>query len=383
MKSAYAKTGNAKPSPATERSDSSLSALLLEAQDEERRKISRELHDGVGQSLAAVKMTLGKLKKKLSASELNELIEAERVIDEAVTEVRTVSYLLHPPTLDLMGLRSSIIWFVEGFQQRTGIQCSLEIPATLPLFEPMTRTALFRIVQESLTNVHKHAQASNVTIRITVDSDEFKMELTDDGVGFCEGCLEGVGIRGMRERVKELNGSLYLESHQGVGSSVVAVIPAAADHTDFDTVSEGRIPSPSPVGHLGRILLVDDHEMLRRGVRSLIDGQPGMAICGEAATSREGLEQLEKLRPDVTILDLQLPDENGWAFIRQARKMSPLARIIVFSQHDGEHIQSVAKVTGCSGFVSKSRASEDLIEAICAVLAGETFFDSKVRSASA
>ena len=205
-------------------SDGFLTAKILEAQDNERRKISRELHDSVGGSLTAIKLSLAKLKSKLSAEDLLVLEEVEQMVDAVTAEIRTVSHLLHPPMLDLLGMRSSIVWYVEGFQHRTGIQASIELPESLPKFEGAAETALFRIVQECLTNVHRHASASTVVIKVSVDGD-FHLEITDDGAGFPDGFRDGIGLHGMRERVHELGGEFRVESGNQAGSSIIVRIP--------------------------------------------------------------------------------------------------------------------------------------------------------------
>ena len=179
-------------------SDTSLSAKILEAQDNERRRISRELHDSVGQSLVAAKLALDKLKQKFTDADLD---EADQRVDEALNEVRTVSHLLHPASLELLGLRSSILSYVEEFERRTGIRTSVDVPDRLPKFDEVTTTALFRIIQECLTNVYRHAKASAVTMRLNVTAQEFRLEIVDDGLGFQNGARESVGIRGMRERL--------------------------------------------------------------------------------------------------------------------------------------------------------------------------------------
>lgn len=203
-------------------SDISLSAKILEAQDNERRRISRELHDSVGQPLNAAKLALVKLKQKFKDPNLD---DAERRVDEALNEVRTVSHLLHPAGLELLGLRASIQSYAQGYEQRTGIQTSVEIPDPLPKFDDVTRTALFRVIQECFTNVHKHAKATEITVRISFTPREFRLEVSDNGVGFRSDAREGVGIRGMRERVRELGGTLLVESGENLGSSVIATIP--------------------------------------------------------------------------------------------------------------------------------------------------------------
>jgi len=202
--------------------DNSLSARILEAQDNERRRISRELHDSVGQSLTAARLALGKLKQKFTDADLDEV---DRRVDEALNEVRTVSHLLHPASLELLGLRSSILSYAEEFERRTGIRTSVDVPDALPKFDDVTNTALFRIIQECLTNAYRHAQASAISIRIGFGAEQFRMEVVDDGSGFQSHAREGVGIRGMRERVRELGGTLVVESGENLGTSVIATIP--------------------------------------------------------------------------------------------------------------------------------------------------------------
>jgi signal transduction histidine kinase len=175
---------NARAEISTVAPDRSLSAAILEAQDNERRRISRELHDGVGQSLVAIKMEIEKFKARLRSDDATALDGIGRTVDEATAEVRTVAHLLYPLSLEALGLRSSIMEYAKGFQERTGIQTTVEIPESLPKFERVAETAVFRIIQKCLTNVHKHAKATNVSILAVVTGDELLPEITDDGIGF-------------------------------------------------------------------------------------------------------------------------------------------------------------------------------------------------------
>lgn len=369
--------------PSTDASSSkgsarSLSVRLAEAQDVERRKISRELHDSVGQSLVAAKLALANLKKRLgiAESELKEFHEVEIAVEEALAEVRTVSHLLHPPTLDLMGLRMSIVSYAAGFQERTGIQSSVEMPDSLPQVDTDTEAALFRVVQESLTNVHRHARASTVAIRVAVAPNEFQLSIYDNGVGLAQGHREGIGIQGMRERLAELNGTLTIEAGYNGGSTIVAKIPLSPSNG-----SDGADVLATPTaGH--RILVVDDHDVLRRGVRSLLAAESDFEVCGEASSAEQALEAVQRLRPDVIVLDVQMPGNHGWSVVREMKKQSLTSRIIVLSHYDLPQIEHAAKVAGCYGYVSKSRASNDLVSAIRAALAGSTFFNESQLAVS-
>jgi two-component system, NarL family, sensor kinase len=207
----------------------SLSARLLQAQDEERRRISRELHDSVGQSLVAVVMNLELLSRTLRNKILEETITLVRDVSR---QVRTVSYLMHPPILDLSGLEATIRWCAEGFSKRSGINTTVDISRPLPRLSREAETALYRIVQECLTNIHRYAGASQAWIRVKVNEGQLELQVKDNGRGLalqdfgqdCNmGVSLGVGIPGMRERMRELGGSLHVESGT-LGTSVTATL---------------------------------------------------------------------------------------------------------------------------------------------------------------
>ena len=207
-----------------------LSARLFRAQDEERRRISRELHDSVGQSLTAVLMNLERLSRTVTDKTLKETID---LVKDVSREVRTVSYLMHPPILDLSGLETAIDWYVEGFSKRSGIKTGVQTFQEIPRLPVEKETALFRIVQECLTNVHRHSGASNAWIRMVVEEGLLRLEVEDNGKGFAaEGDVHpsqgtqvslGVGIPGMRERMRELGGSLRIQSGKH-GTKVTAAL---------------------------------------------------------------------------------------------------------------------------------------------------------------
>ncbi len=213
-----------------------LSGRLLNAQDEERRRLARELHDSTAQTLSALSLNLALLKQTAQA-ELNEqaaraLAESQELADQASREIRTFSYLLHPPMLDQAGLVQAVRWYVEGFAQRTKIEVALEIsPPEFDRLPPDVETALFRIVQECLTNIYRHSGSSTATVRLVQNSHEIVLRIQDRGKGLSAGSLEweaespnavGVGIQGMRERVRQLGGSMtFGPAHPGTIAEVV------------------------------------------------------------------------------------------------------------------------------------------------------------------
>jgi len=198
---------------------------LVRIQDEERRHIARELHDSVGQYLAALSMVLDTAKDEASGN--RRLQEAAQITQTCITEIRTLSHLLHPPLLEEAGLASAVGWYVEGFATRSGIQAKVEIAEPLGQLGEEIDLVLFRVLQESLTNVHRHSGSKTVAIRIGADSQQVWLEIEDQGKGSANGLVRpGVGIAGMRERVENLAGDFGISSNQN-GTRVRVVLPLA------------------------------------------------------------------------------------------------------------------------------------------------------------
>jgi len=213
-----------------------LSTRLLQLQDEERRRIARELHDAIGQNLTALVMNLtlahksaNKRNPKARQAISGSLEMAERCLDE----MRTLSYLLHPPLLDEDGLGSALAWYVKGFTERSGIKTDLKVSSNFGRLSQEVETTLFRVVQESLSNVHRHSKSPTASIRLSRRATGVKLEITDKGQGLPTQALHsgiqnsgqlGVGIMGMSERAKQLGGRLEIDSSRR-GTTVRVVIP--------------------------------------------------------------------------------------------------------------------------------------------------------------
>jgi PAS domain S-box-containing protein len=212
-----------------------LSGRLLRMQDEERGRLGRELHDTIGQYLSAAKMSIEGLvlDERVEEHPSEHLVNSIEMIDRCIRDVRTLSYLLYPPMLEETGLASAIRWHLEGFSKRSRIQTTYEIADDVIRLPRDAELALFRIVQESLTNIHRHSESKTAHIRFVVQHGEAIVEVKDQGKGMPTCSWEsdadsiatlGVGIRGMRERVRQLNGQLEIFSSPE-GTSVRASIP--------------------------------------------------------------------------------------------------------------------------------------------------------------
>jgi signal transduction histidine kinase len=210
-----------------------LSARILQIQDEERRKFSRDLHDSLGQYLVAAKMNLDMLDHSLPGNNL--VVDASRILNDALTETRTISHLLHPRLLDEAGFASAASWYIEGFSKRSGIPTRLDMPKNFNRLPALVEIAMFRVLQEGLTNIHRHSQSSQAIISLKVGSGNVRLTIHDNGKGISSENLErfrsdgvhlGVGLAGMRERIRELGGQLDIRSDV-TGTLITAILPVA------------------------------------------------------------------------------------------------------------------------------------------------------------
>ncbi len=211
-----------------------LAGQLLKVQDDERRRIARELHDSAGQLLAALAIDLDQVREspRLGQREADLLADGKALLEDLIEDLRTLSHLLHPPLLDDVGLPSALQWYVEEFEKHTGIITSLELSPDLGRLPSDFEITIFRIVQEALANVHRHSGSARATVRLTGSAGEVRLEIADQGRGipleerlhFAAGGGMGIGLRGMRERVAQLGGTMEIRSSDA-GTVVSAILP--------------------------------------------------------------------------------------------------------------------------------------------------------------
>jgi len=380
----------------TETSLRQLSARLLQLQDEERRRIARDLHDITGQKIAVLSMSLDRLARlteQRKPEAKDSIKESRDIVTQIGEEIRTLSYILHPPLLDECGLASAVHWYAEGFQKRSAIKLEVEVDGDLPRLPADAETTLFRVVQESLTNVHRYSGSSSAKIRISKTSGEVLLEVIDYGHGIKSGTARGkldgpaplgVGIPGMRERLHQLGGDLSVDFGTS-GTRVMATLPIrkSAESESDESESALSVTIRSAEDARRRILIADDHELMRRGLRGLLESHDEWAVCGEAVEGNEAVRKSTELRPDLVIMDVNLPGLSGIEAAQQIRLEREAAKILFFTVHDSDEIIREIIGVGALGYVAKSRASQDLIEAVRIVLGGKTFFPNAIAAAAA
>jgi len=376
-----------------------LSARLLQLQDEERRRIARDLHDTTGQKLAIQSILLARLDKTskgLDEESRKLLAECKMLNGQLVEEVRTVSYLLHPPLLDELGLASAVEWYAEGFARRTGIATDVKISPKFMRLPQDIEVTFFRIVQESLTNVHRYSGGSKAYVRLRATDDQIVVEVGDDGKGIEPGKLNakngtvaplGVGIQGMTERMRQLSGKLEIKSKPKSGTLVVASLPIARlRHSDSQDSAEANGNSQPAAQTQGenpqssvprkRILIADDHEMLRRGVCTALQKQTEWELCGEAVNGREAVERATRLQPDLVIMDVEMPVLNGLAAAREILRNCPQTKILIFTVHESDQMVKYIYAAGVHACLSKNKGGRDLLRVVKELLEDNVSYSS-------
>ena len=371
-----------------------LSTYSMRVQDDERRRIARDLHDITGQKLALQSMNLAQMLRRLhdNPGVLSIARECQSLTDQISSEIRTLSYLLHPPLLDELGLSSALHWYAQGFENRTGIRVTVDVPSDLMRLSPETEVTLFRVVQESLTNIHRYANSPTAIIRVNVDAEEMTLEIIDHGKGMEVNAVApesfsaerpGVGIQGMRERMRQLSGRLEIVSVPNRGTRVIASLPVegGAHHEEVPATADSAADqnsaasphSESPAAPSARVLIADDHEIMRQGVRTLLAREVNWEICGEAVNGRDAVEKTVELSPDLVILDLNMPVLDGLAALREIVAKRPQAKILVLTVHDSESIIHEIFAAGAHGCLLKSQTAQDLVRAAKVLLNGQVF----------
>jgi len=231
-----------------------LSGRLIATQDDERRRLAREMHDGFGQDLVATKMVLDRINLASDCPDWcrQAAADASHLLDGAIQQVRSMSHLLHPPMLDEVGLKSALEWYLDGLAKRSGIEIAIDItPANFPRLTPELETTVFRIVQEALTNVFRHSAATRAWVTLAETQSRLVFSIRDNGKGISDKVTEfrpdriGVGIGGMRQRVKELGGEFQIVN-ANPGTVVEVAIPAVIiSRSEFPVTALMPAPPPS------------------------------------------------------------------------------------------------------------------------------------------
>jgi PAS domain S-box-containing protein len=341
----------------------SLASQLSKAEEQERHRLASDLHDNLGQMLAVVKMNVELLKKDPG----EEIKGISAMLDEAITYTRELmSDLKPPPSIADEDLRVAVEW-VANKMKKHDLNVSVEDDSRLKPVREEVRTTLLRSIRELLFNVVKHAGVNNARVCLMCIDDRVQVIVEDKGNGFdvnksrSPDSLEGgFGLFNISERIDFLGGNFEIESKPGKGTKVKLSFPVKIEK-DVEGQPQPQLqPQPQPGTHKIKVLLADDHQIMREGLRKIINEEADLTVAGEAANGREAVEMAREIQPDVIVMDVDMPEMNGIQATRQIKGILPHIHIIALSFHNDKGVAREIRKAGASAYLTKSDAFETL-----------------------
>jgi PAS domain S-box-containing protein len=354
-----------------------LASELTQAEQRERRRLASVLHDHLQQLLVAAR-----LKLSMSRRSPDMIEEVDSLLEEVIKASRSLAVELSPPVLNRQGLGAALRWLGQQTADKHGLAVEVQAdPNAEPADEDM-RSQLFQAVRELLFNVVKHAQSSQATVELTTTENQgVRITVTDNGVGFDPADLEansthGFGLFSIGERLQVIDGRMEVASQPGQGTRITleiphacsaaepttaTVAPAATDSGTTATEVHGFAPE-EPI----RVLLADDHAILRQGLARLLRQQAGIEVVGDAADGQQAVEAALRLKPDVVLMDVTMPHVDGIEATRHITRELPDVRVIGLSMHEEEDAATAMHMAGAVAYLRKDSPSEALVSTILA-----------------
>ncbi len=365
-----------------------LSHRLMLMHENERLQVARDLRDQASQIVTGLKITLESGTGPPVDTNRARLAEAVELVNQLAAMIDELAFELRPTALDDLGLLPALLEFFGRYSAQSRVAVRFKHAGLRRRFAPDNEIAAFRIIQEALTNVARHTTVNAADVQVWADDSALHIEVADQGAGFdLEAALlsgETVGLTRMQGRAMLLGGHLNIESSPHAGTRVYAMLPVTAPHETGMPAHETRItpavhqaahetvvprPAPEAIG----IVLADSHDLTRRGMRSLLEAEPGFALLGEVSHGREALDAVEQLQPDVLIADFALPGLNGIDIARYVARHAPQTRVLLLSLQTSEAYVLEALRSGATGYALKQAAARDLVQAVRDVAAGRRY----------
>ena len=356
-----------------------LAAELSSAEMRERKRLAAVLHDHLQQLLVAAKMQLNSTEHTTDPVRLRFAIDKARgTLGEAVESARDLTRQLRPPVLYEDGLAAALNWLAGDFQKRHGLHVALSIEK---MNEPMSEEVnalLYECVRELLFNAVKYAEVRDAHLMLRQSADaHVELVVTDHGKGFDAAELSngsrdgGFGLFSIRERLAAVGGSLTITSAPGEGTSALLRAPAPASHdgaSGLDGAAALKVARPALAQGIDRsdvrVVVVDDHVMVRQGIANIVDSAEGLKVVGHASNGLEALQVVEEQRPDVVLMDVNMPQMNGIEATREIRARWPEVHVIGLSVHEDEATAQTMRNAGAATFLPKAGDPEELLRAI-------------------
>jgi len=353
-----------------------MSAELAQTEERERRRLAEFLHDHLQQLLYAARLGVFRVRRYDVSGDVDRgLKHIDELLNQSISASRSLTSELSPPALYDSGLAVALRWLARQMEEKHGLRVVLDAPDEIDPIDENTRVFLFQAVRELLFNVVKHAQVDEAQVTVVNDKGHIRIRVVDEGAGFTPAQLDdhddsitGFGLLSLRERVEVIGGRLEITSAPGGGSVLELEVVArggpadSAQHQeDQDAVAEEATAQPAEVL---RVLLADDHELLREGLASLLEDEPDIELVGEAIDGQHAVELVEQLLPDVVLMDITMPRLNGIEATRQITRMFPKIRVIGLSMHDDEDMAVRMYESGAAAYLPKGDSSDSLIATI-------------------
>ena len=362
-----------------------LAQELAQAEDQERRRLAEILHDDFQQLLVAAKFQLSLLvnRSREDQNVRTMVMNVMNLLDETIVKSRNLSHELSPPTLKESGLVSAMQWLARQMEEKHGLKVELEVDDAFEDCIPESEAVmifLFRAVQEMLFNVVTHAGTRRARVEAGVAGRGIRLDVVDEGAGFDPDRLfragqGGYGLISIRERLAYMGGKLTVESEPDRGSRMGIYFPTNGDGIDSKSVgsdprrrrAEHGAPQSETAGEDARairVLLVDDHRIMREGLAALLTDEPDLEIVGEADNGKEAVDLVQRARPDVVIMDVSMPVMNGIEATRIIKRLYPHVRVIALSMFQEEDMSKGMVGAGAETYLNKMGPAEQLINVI-------------------
>ena len=360
---------------------------------QERARLAREIHDTLSQDLSLLVLQLQALERTtgLAPTIQIEVQEATEQARRALEAARRSLWDLVPSPLEGRDLVTSLEEEVDRLCEATGLRGRVTVLGEARTLTSALEVAAFRITQEALANARKHAEARRIVLRLHYDAQALLLSVEDDGLGFdtsvggIASASSGFGLVSMRERAHLLGGTLAVTSAPGRGTRVTAQLPYSSPHTEPAPSATHPVPAVGQEsGAAGpaaiRVLIADDHAVARHGIRRMLEAQRDIIVVGEAADGQEALDEVARHKPDVVLLDLQMPRVDGTQALHQLQARYPTLGVIILSTFAQDERVFAALRDGARGYVLKDTSLEDLAEAVRVVAAGGSQLQGKVAT---
>lgn len=344
-----------------------LSLELSQAEDRERERLAEILHDDLQQQLAAAKFHLGLLSNQVKGNAaLQEAIApVEGMIKDAIGKSRSLSHELSPARLYHGDFGEAVEWLANQVQAKHGLLVHMDIHGPIEVSSDPIKAFLFRTAREILFNIVKHAQVTEATVRLRRRREQLRLTVCDKGRGFDPKALEqaaGFGLLSIRERIELLGGRMKIRSAPGRGSTFLIVVPdeQAAVGASPDVCPTAGASQEAPL----RVLLADDHKVVREGLAALLNEQEDIEVVGQATNGREAVDLARELKPDVVVMDVAMPLMEGDEATRQIKQDMPRTRVVGLSMYDETGVIDKMRRAGVECYMLKTAPSEELLAAI-------------------